>query len=207
MKKVIIYVGVTIVLAFIILTIRYVNKQSLKQEILDEINQNLSSDIIFGDPEASNNIIVYFDYQCGYCQKFMSEVYPEIEKKMLIKEDLRITLRLVCRTTDLRATMAYQTAMCLNQAGDYRKLHRLLMHKPEIIYTDYFNQIKDEYIATNEVLAECILGSDNQDVKRNIYQFQLLNTKGTPTFVVGNRIVKGLKDLKTFEEILESEFN
>lgn len=202
------YIAALLVVFLVILAIWQASNYYRSEKVLQEISQELSSDIIFGNPDATNNIIVFFDYNCGYCQKFMTDVYPELEKDVLKKNDVKITLRLVCRSTDVKATVAYQTAICLNQAGgNYAKLHLLLMYKPAIIYTDYFSQIREEYIGTNELLAECILNEENEDVKRNIYQFQQLQTRGTPTFIIGKKVIKGFKNLETFISIIESELN
>lgn len=195
---------VIIVLGF---TVWEFYKSREAQKLIDEIKEERSSDIVFGDIKAKNNVIIFFDYNCGFCNKFMAEVYPRLKETVLKNSDAKITLRLVCRTTDVKATEAYQTAICLNQAGDYMKLHKLLMHKPEVVYTEYFNQIKEDYIVSNDILAECIMTSENQDIKHNIYQFQQLKTKGTPTFVVGTKVIKGLKGAETFKNIIESEFN
>lgn len=207
MKKVKIIFGLLFAIGIVSVSVWMLYNYLNEKAQIKQIAAARQSDIVFGYPEAEKSIIVFFDYNCVYCQKFMTDVYPALEKHYVEKKRLKLTLRLVCRTTDEKAEVAYQTAMCLNQFGDYRKLHNLLMHKPEIIYTNYFDQIRDDYITTNEAMAECMLISENQDVKRNIYQFQKLNTNGTPTFLIEERVVKGFKDLETFISIIEEEFN
>ena len=203
-KQVLIFL-IMIVLSGISIGYWFKNKE--EDQLLREINLDQSSDIVFGDVQSKNNIIVFFDYNCKYCRQFIQETYPILSDTILKKTNTKITLRLVCRTTDTKAAEAYQTAMCLNQMGDYYKLHRLLMHKPEVIYTDYFRQIKEDYIMANDVLAECIITSENQNVRRNIYQFQQLETSGTPTFLIGTKVVSGLRKIEYLKSIIESEFN
>lgn len=207
MKKVKLFFGLLFVVGILSVSVWMLYNYLQGKRQIEQIAEARQSDIVFGQLDAKNNIIVFFDYNCGYCQKFMTNVYPKIEKDFVEKGQLKLTLRLVCRTTDVKAERAYQTAICLNQFGDYMKLHNLLIHKPEIIYTEYFDQIRDDYISSNEAMAECMLTSENQDVKRNIYQFQQLNTNGTPTFMIGQRVVKGLKNAETFISIIEEEFN
>ncbi|WP_430810421.1 MULTISPECIES: thioredoxin domain-containing protein [unclassified Carboxylicivirga] len=202
------YIAITLSAFIALLAIWQGYKFYQSQAILKDIKKELLSDIVLGNPTAKNNVIVFFDYNCTYCQQFIKEVYPELQRGVFEKYDLKITLRLVCRSTDVKATAAYQTAICLYQAGgDYMKLHQLLMHEPAIIYSDYFTQIREDYIHSNELLAECILNKENEDVKRNIFQFQHLETRGTPTFIVGNNVIKGFKNKQVFESIVASEFN
>jgi protein-disulfide isomerase len=205
-RNILVVAAVVLIAVVSVLVVSKTNN-SKEDKRIQRISQKEAYDIVFGDPELENNFIVYFDYNCMYCKRFMSDIYPEIDKKYIASGKMKMTLRLVCRPSDVKATEAYQTAMCLFQFGDYMKLHKLLMHKNEIIYTDYFQQIREEYIAVNEELAECILSSENIGVKNNIYQFQQLETKGTPTFVIGTRIVKGFKNFDFFDQVIRQQFN
>lgn len=165
-----------------------------KMKLFDELNAELESDIIFGEYDAPKNLILYFDYNCGYCKKFFKEVYPELEKSYIRSGQVKLTLRLICSGNDENALRASQTAICINKFGDFEKLHSLLLHKSEIVYSSQFQGLIEDYILASEEVGNCILNSDNQDVIRNIFQFQLLKTKGTPTFVLDNEAVAGLRD-------------
>ncbi|WP_439184952.1 DsbA family protein [Carboxylicivirga taeanensis] len=163
-------------------------------EQLEEIKQVRVSDIVFGQESAEQSIILYYDYNCSYCKKFFDEVYPSLHDDFIRTGKIKLVLRLICRGNDAMALRAYQTAICINKFGSYEKLHALLLHNSQIMYTEHFNQLIDDYVVENEFLGECILDSDGSDIIRNIYEFQVLKTKGTPTFVLGSDVISGFKD-------------
>jgi protein-disulfide isomerase len=182
-------------------------KNNSEEIVLKDIYQIGENDIILGDYHAVNTMIVFFDYNCTYCKKFANETLPLLENELMKNNKLKIILKLVCKPTDKLALKAYQTAICINRFGDFQKLHKLLLHKGEIIYTEHFNQLIHDYISMNEDVAECIMNSDFKDVKKNIYQLQQINSKGTPTFIIGKRIIKGFKSYDELNEILDSEYS
>ncbi|WP_430813072.1 thioredoxin domain-containing protein [Carboxylicivirga sp. RSCT41] len=179
-------------------TLRHYNNAKL----LDELNTELENDIVLGDYNAPKNIILFFDYNCGYCKKFFKQVYPQLDKEYIKTGKAKLTLRLICSGNDEKALLGYQTAICINKYGNFGKLHKLLLHQSNIIYSTQFQDLVEGYISSNEFLGECILSSDQNDVIRNIYQFQELKSKGTPTFVIDDEIIVGLKDFSFFKKIL-----
>lgn len=182
------------------------NKNS-DTELINNITQINDNDIILGNPNAKATIVLYFDYNCKYCNKFFENVYPELKSNFLDKDLATLILRPVCKSNDIAATKAYQTVICINKFGQFDKLHRLLLHEPKIIYTKHFQQLIDDYINTNANVAECILNSDDEAIKKNIFQFQQLKTKGTPTFVINNKVIIGYKNYHFFEEELKNIIN
>lgn len=199
-----IIIGITLSAFGILLTYFYEGK-SVNNSVINEVNQLNDHDIVLGDYAAKKTIIMYSDYNCRYCKKFLKEVYPELYSNDIKNGEVKFVLRLVCQPTDQTAMNAYQTVVCINNYGEFNKLHKLLLHKSEIIYTDHFNRLIEEYINTNDQVAECILYKDQQDIKRNIYQFQSLKTKGTPTFVINDKVLIGFKDYHTIFKLLEKE--
>ncbi|MCG8578525.1 MAG: DsbA family protein, partial [Bacteroidales bacterium] len=143
-------------------------------KLIDELNDKLESDIVLGDHKAQKNIILFFDYNCAYCKKFFKQVYPQLEKEYIETGKAKLTLRLICSGNDENALLANQTAICINKFGNFSKLHQLLLHQSNIIYSNQFQDLVEGYISANEFLGECILNSNHNDVIRNIYQFQLL---------------------------------
>lgn len=172
-----------------------------------ELNTISTNDIIFGNESAPKSLIIYFDYNCGYCKKFFNEVYPKLKTQQIDKGELKLVVRLICKPTDKTALKAYQTCICTNTYGNYENLHNLLMHKSEIIYTDHFQQLTDDYININTDIAECILNNNNSNILNNIVQFQSLKTRGTPTFVIGNKIVVGYITNEEINRTINEEFN
>nr|WP_319399845.1 thioredoxin domain-containing protein [uncultured Carboxylicivirga sp.] len=172
-------------------------------EFISKISNINDDDIVLGNREAKNTVIMFFDYNCRYCRKFMNTVYPDFKKTYLDTGNTKLVLRLTCSPNDSIAIQAYQTVVCINKFGNFEKLHRLLLHKNEIIYSEYFQELKDEYIAVNEFVANCLFNSNNSTIKTNIKQFKELKTKGTPTFIINKKILVGYQDINAITKALK----
>jgi len=205
MKKnhLIIFVLVLVSIAATIFYLFYDNTKNNRQ-LIDTIIKTTDNDIIIGNPNSKNSIVLYFDYNCLYCKKFFENVYPDLKLNFIDNDKVKLLLRPICKPNDLASIKAYQTVICINKFGQFDKLHRLLLHEPKIIYTPYFQELIDEYISTSNNVAECILNSNELAIKKNIYQFQQLKTKGTPTFVINNKLIIGYKNYHLFEEELQN---
>ncbi|MCU4162972.1 DsbA family protein [Carboxylicivirga caseinilyticus] len=199
MKKRSLIISIVSICIIALVTYLFLNKNKNDAPI-NEITLLSDYDIIIGEFNASNTLILYFDYNCKYCKKFFENVYPEIKKQFIDGGILKIVLRPVCKSNDITATNAYQTLLCINKFGNFDKLHQLLLHEPRIIYTEQYQQLTDEFINTNANVAECILNTNNEAILKNIYEFQELKTKGTPTFVLNNKVIVGYKDFQFFED-------
>lgn len=195
--------------AFILVILLNDKKETkyVPESLINEINQISERDIVWGDINCTHTIFAYLDYNCIYCQKFWEETLPELNKQYIQTGKINVVVRLVCGKTNMKAIKACQTAICINQFGRYESLHELFMHESNIIYTDHFDRLIDEYIASNVDIAECILNQGNSSVLKNIYQLQELNSRGTPTFVIENEIVVGYKGYEYWEEKIETKFN
>ena len=207
-KKIIWIVLCTIIVgAIFIIVVKKTDLFSNSNINLTELSKIGENDIILGDYNATNSIILFYNYNCKFCVKFFNEVYPELNKEYINKGKLNIILKLVCNPTDKAALKAYQTVVCINKFGNFQKLHKLLLYKGEIIYTNNFKELEEEYINTNNFVGECMMNSNGNDIKKNISQFQKVNTRGTPTFIIGKQILKGYKSFERLSEIIDSEFN
>ena len=196
---------ITIVTASLFLY-NHIKKKTNYNKLISEVNHVSDNDIVFGNEQIKHSIIIYFDYNCGYCQKFFKNTYPELER-FISNGEINLVLRLVCNKTDKAALDAYQTAICINKLGSFKNLHKLLLYEGRIIYTEHFRQLIDEYIHTNSDIAECIVNENNNAIKHNINQFQELNIKGTPTFIIGKKVLVGYRNIENIIETLETEFN
>ncbi|MCU4156235.1 thioredoxin domain-containing protein [Carboxylicivirga sp. A043] len=179
----------------------YITKLSKHRDVLVAINEDVSNSIVLGASDAPETITLFFDYNCRFCKNFFSDVYPQLDEDYIQTGKVKLNLRLVCSENDKFALLAYQTALCLYKFGEFDKLHKLLLHQSKVMYTEQFVTLVEDYIAINEMVGECITESNNQEVLYNIYQFEKLKTKGTPTFVINNGVIVGYQ---SYESIIKN---
>ncbi len=160
-------------------------------------------DIVFGYDSALVAVFMYANYGCPYCRKFFTDIYPAIKKEYIDSGKVKIIMRLTFKTVNQDLLTAMKAAVCVNKFGNYEYLHQLVLSQSNIVYTKEFHDIINEFIDKDLQVAECILGgAADEYLKKNIEEFDSLQLKGTPAFIIGNKIFYGLQEKSIFVEIL-----
>ncbi len=182
-------------------------KNSKKTEAPSIENLTINAlDIQYGSDTAQHTIYMFADYNCTYCKHFFLEAFSTLQKEYIETGKLRFVLKLLNNSNSPNLKKAYQTAVCLNQYGDYSQLHKLLVMEPQIVSTAEFDELVESYISRNSNFAECMLSGEAEEyLVYNKSKFYSLNLKATPTFVINNRVYVGYKNWEHFQQILYKE--
>ncbi|HOG19710.1 MAG TPA: thioredoxin domain-containing protein [Salinivirgaceae bacterium] len=173
------------------------------RQIETELSQR-DLDIVFGNDSTLVSVFLYANYGCPYCCKFFNEVYPAIEDEYINSGKVKIIMRLTFNSANQDLTTAMKVAVCVNKFGNYEYLHQLFLSQSNIVYTTDFHDMVDEFIDKDIQVAECILGgAADEYIKDNIEEFEALNLKGVPTFVIESKIYYGFKEYDSFKKILD----
>jgi len=203
-KYSLVIIGLLIISFGIIIVSHLYNKNKRKEE-LQKIVEVSDNDIVFGASDAPLSLLIYFNYNCSFCNKFFEKVYPQLYSEYIKAGKVKVILRLICSGNSLNELYANQAAICINKHGDYKKLHELFLHNYKIIFTEEFRQLVEDFIFMNDELARCLLEPDDYKVlKDNLKQFNQLNLAGTPAFVIGDRMIQGYRDFDYLKKIIET---
>jgi protein-disulfide isomerase len=101
-----------------------------------------------------------------------------------------------------------KTAVCINKYGNYEYLHELLLNDSKVVVTHEFRDMVNSFIDKDIYVAECILGNEAEEyLNKNVQDYETLKLKGTPTFIIGNKIYTGYQDYEKFEQIITHHLN
>lgn len=165
-------------------------------------------DITFGSDTARLTIFAYVSYHCGYCRQFFTDVYPELEKDFINTGKVKLVLKIVEHSNNPYRLNEVKTAICINRYGYYGKLHELLVTNSNVVYTEEFREMVNHFIDSDPLVAECILGNESMDYVLQIRnEFDKFGFKGTPTIVIGNRIIRGFMPYEQFKPIIDKQLN
>lgn len=178
-----------------------VNDTALLLENVDEIyNDGVS--YVGGNPDGDITIVEFSDYRCPYCQK----AHPEVEKlvtmdgniKLIYKEfpilgpDSLTTAKFALATLMVSGPEAYETvSAALMELRGPPSIESLMKMADGIGLDAAALQIKMD---SSEVL---------QALQANRALGQSLKISGTPTFIVGDQVVRGYLPLDNMQEIVE----
>ncbi|HZT48682.1 MAG TPA: DsbA family protein [Hyphomicrobiaceae bacterium] len=142
---------------------------------------------VVGNVNGDVPVIEFFDYNCGYCKKALSEI------SRLIDKDRKV--RLILKEFPILAKgseEASRVALAAKLQGKYWEFHRAMLESP-----GQANEASALRIAEKLGLDMSRLKKDmaSADVKKEIEDTRQLATKmgiqGTPHFIVGDRIIAG----------------
>lgn len=165
-------------------------------------------DIVYGNDSALVKVFMYSSYNCSFCRKFLKEVFPHIQDSFINTGIIKFNIKLIDVVGDSQMLNAIKTAVCINMYGNFDKLNELLLFEPSSVYTEEFYSVTNELVNKNDFFAECMLGGRaDRYLVNNLVNFKSNNLKGTPTFIINNRIYNGYKSYSFFEEVVKKQLS
>lgn len=147
-----------------------------------------------GNPDGDVTLVEFLDYRCGFCRR----AHPEVAE--LLAQDGGI--RWVVKEFPIlgeESTIAARAAMAtLRVAGPeaYDRLHDALMtHRGPMSRAAVLRVITGEGIDAAAVAAEMDSAEVDRAIAENHALAQRLGISGTPSFVLGDRLLRGYMPL------------
>ena len=193
-----------ILVAFIVFWItRYYLSDSGSKKTTIQLTQD-DLDIVYGEDTASISVFMYSNYGCPYCRKFFTEVYPELENEYIKTGKIKLVMRLTLSTKNQDLMNSLKAAVCVNRYGNYEYLHQLMLSQSNIVFTSDFQDMLNEFIDKDPLVAQCMLAGESEAyLQRNLQEFEKLGLQGTPSFVVQNTVIHGFSDYPRFRQMLD----
>ena len=153
---------------------------------------------VAGNPEGALALVEFFDYRCGYCRR----VKPVLDTLLAENSDLRLIYK-EFPILGPDSTLAARAALASRAQEAYAAFHDALMGAGEPP-----NRERIFAVARATGLDESRLARDMEDpaidthLARNAALAQALGIAGTPSFVLGERLIRGAPSLPQFRDIL-----
>jgi protein-disulfide isomerase len=151
---------------------------------------------ILGNPDGDVILVEFFDYNCPYCRKAV----PQLQQAVAGDPGLKLVLK-EWPILGPGSEFAAKAALASQRQGKYEAFHKGLMG-----LTSAINETSTLTVAGQVGLDVERLKQDMQDpaisaaIERNRALANDLRITGTPTFVVGNQIIRGLVDFETLQQ-------
>lgn len=140
-----------------------------------------------GNPKGDVTLVEFFDYQCGYCKAVQADVLR------LIKDDGK--LRFVFKELPIlgpASVVASKAALASRAQGKYESLHNALMaHRGQLDEATILKLASSVGVDTDRLKKDMESPEVQQAIGANLALAERLGIRGTPGFVVGDRIVPG----------------
>ncbi len=157
-----------------------------------------------GNPEGDVTIVEFIDYRCSYCRR----AFPEVQELVATDGDIRLIVKefpILGEQSVLASRFALATRLVEGDAA-YERLHDALM-----TLRGDMNELSLELLGEELGLnVEAIMSRMNdaevtEVIRANHALAQELGISGTPTYVLGDRMVRGYVPLEGMRQMVEDE--
>ena len=179
---------------------RNAEAEGLKRTIAERSDEILNDPAapVGGDPAGDVTLVEFFDYNCHYCRK----VAPSVVELEEADPDLRLVYK-EFPILGPGSQFAARAALASRKQDKYVPFHNALMQATEQVTEETVMEI-----ARTVGLDPGQLKGDMQDpaiqeaIARNLQLANALGITGTPSFVIGDRVVPGAVELRTLQGLI-----
>ena len=171
-----------------------------RHKALAEIGSKLADEpdsLIIGNPNGKLTLVEFFDYNCGYCKKALTD----LDRLMKANKDLRVVLRDFPILSSGSVDAALVALAAHNQfTGDkYWEFHRKLlgMHVP-VGRQQALDVAKSMGADMDKLEKDAADPKTRAAIQQSLNTAQTLALNGTPSYVVGDDAIVGAQG---FDEI------
>lgn len=158
-----------------------------------------------GNPEGDITVVEFIDYRCGYCRKAHSEVLDLVESD----GNIRYIVKEFPILSEDSVTAARFAMSALGSAGPeaYQKVNHAFYTSYKGPFTaDALSELGDELGFDG---AAAVAGMDAPEIERALQEnhalAQRLQIQGTPTFVMGEQMLRGYVPLEGMRQVIAEE--
>ena len=146
-----------------------------------------------GNPKGDVTLVEYFDYNCGYCRASLPMIAD------LIKRDpkLRIVYRDLPILSD-ESRIAARASLAAAQQGKFQGFHDALYAGGPVSEAS----IRAAAAKSGVSLAAIDVPVVDAEIAKNMQTAAKLGMNGTPSWVVGDRILSGALPIEEFEKAI-----
>jgi protein-disulfide isomerase len=181
---------------------RAAEAEGLKRTIAERSDEilNDADAPVSGNPAGDVTLVEFFDYNCPYCRR----VAPTVAELEQADPDLRIVYK-EFPILGAGSEFAARAALASSRQGKYVPFHNALMQAAGQVTEASVLEIAGAVGLDIEQLR-----ADMQDpavqaaIARNLRLGNVLGVNGTPSFVIGDRVVPGAADFRTLQGVIES---
>lgn len=152
----------------------------------------LHGEPFMGDSAARVVVIEYADFECRFCMKYKTDVYPKIVKDYVKTGKVKYVFRAFPFPTQTRAVWAARATRCAGEQGKFWEMH-------DVLFTEQTSVSEKTVLARAEArgvhvgeLGECLAGGRYfEEILQGISEAQKIGIERTPTFLLGRASSEG----------------
>jgi protein-disulfide isomerase len=143
-------------------------------------------DLVAGNPEGSVTMAEFFDYNCGFCKRAMSDVLALIESD----DDLRVVFK-EWPILGEGSRFAARAALASRRQGKYWEFHLALMETRSVNDVTTLEVAERIGLDVEQLKADMERPEVSAVIDRNMRLAAALGIQGTPAFFIDDQAIAG----------------
>jgi protein-disulfide isomerase len=156
---------------------------------------------VAGNEQGDVTLVEFFDYRCTYCKAVSARL------RTLIEEDKN--LRFVFKEFPIlgkESALAARAALAAHQQGKYMDFHFALMTVRSGLTERVVMEVAERVgLDTDKLRSDMAVPEIDAVFKRNRELADQLGIKGTPAFVIGDKVIPGVVEITEIKALIEKE--
>ncbi len=152
-----------------------------------------------GNPNGDVTVVEYLDYNCGYCRASL----PIVDQLIAADRNVKVIYREL-PVLSLESETAARYAIVAGRHGKYRELHAALYAGGPLTDASMDKALVTAGLDPAQVKEEAKAASVEAAIKTNLSLMRPLNMTGTPTWVIGDRVVSSVMKLEDMRDAVET---
>lgn len=179
------------------------------------VSVNVHGEPFKGDARATVAILEYSDFDCDFCARWATTVFPKLREAYIETGKVKFFFRDLPEPGHPEALLKARLARCAGLQGRFWEMHDLLFAERRPLAASDFTAEARAVSVDHEPLAACL--RDNrmtQVIQRSTAGATRMGIRGTPTFLVGvltdngdvlrvKRMLIGAEEMETFQPLLD----
>ncbi len=153
---------------------------------------------VAGNPDGDVVIAEFFDYRCPYCKQVAERVID------IAKKDGKV--KIVFKEFPIlgpESVFAARAALAAQRQGRYVEFHVALMRlKERLTEEGVFRAAQSVGLDVERLKKDMASPEISRHLEKNVDLAEALNIRGTPAFIVGDKLVPGAIDGPTLEKLI-----
>ena len=173
-----------------------------RRKALAEIGTKLADEpdsLVIGNPSGAVTLVEFFDYNCGYCKRALSD----LDRLMKTNKDLKVVLRDFPILSAASQDAALVALAAHNQfAGDrYWEFHRKLLGIRSTVGKQQALDVAREMGADmDKIEKDASDPKTRAAIQQSLNAAQALALNGTPSYIVGDEAIVGAQGFDEIEK-------
>lgn len=152
-----------------------------------------------GNPEGDVTLVAYMDYACGYCRTSL----PVIERLVASDPNLRVVYRELPVLSE-QSRIAAQWSLAAAEQGKFMEYHNALYAAGQL--SEATIEAAIDRAGLDRTRGSEVAGSSraSEEINRNLGIAGQLGMSGTPSWVVGDRMLSGALPFEALEQAVRA---